>query len=421
MLLLARLAFAQSADVSVLKTASPEPVTSGGTLTYTITVSNEGPDPAATVTLTDPLPAGVLFQSISPNAGWSCVTPAAGANGTVTCSTASLAVGGVDFTVVTTVSPSVSDGTVLANVATVSSSTTDPLTNNNTSEADSNVAAPPSPTLTITKAGSPDPVTAGTNLTYTITASNNGSVDLDAAAIRDTLPSSETFVSMTPPAGWSCSGTSAITCNAAGGMPASSSAVFTLVVHVDPATPAGNVTNQAFFDSTVGGRDQTISTSVSTQVVVSADLSITKSDSPDPLVAGGNITYTINVTNPGPSNAASVTLSDTIPPSTSFVSMAPPAGWLCSGTSTVTCSTASMAAGTASFQLVVQTALSAGGTTVSNTATVSSSSDTNSANNSATATTTVNLIPSAIPLLGREGLMMLALLLAAIATITLKR
>ena len=173
-----------------------------------------------------------------------------------------------------------------------------------------------------------------------------------------------------------------------------SSAMFTLVVDVDPATPPGPLMNQAFFDTTLGGRDQTISTSVSTQVVVAADLSVAKSDAPDPVATGGNITYTIDVTNPGPSNAASVTLSDTIPASTTFVSLTPSAGWSCSGTSTITCSIASMAPGTASFQLMVQTGLSAAGTTVSNTATVSSVSDTNPANNSATASTTVSLVPT---------------------------
>jgi uncharacterized repeat protein (TIGR01451 family) len=413
----AALAFGQSADVSVLKTADPEPVSAGATLTYTITVNSEGPDDAANVVLNDPLPPGVLFQSITSNAGWSCTTPSAGTNGTVNCTTATFTPGSVTFTVVTTVSSSVSDGTVLSNIATVSSTTADPLTNNNTSEADSTVAAPPGATLAITKGGSPDPVTAGTNLTYSITASNNGLVDLDTAAVRDTLPPSTTFVSLAPPAGWTCTmpavgATGTVDCSTTT-MPAASSAAFTLVVAVSPATAPGNITNEAFFDSSVGGRDTTISTSVSTQVIVSADLSITKSDTPDPVAAGSNITYTINVANPGPSNAASVTLSDTIPASTTFVSVVPAAGWSCSGTSTITCSIASMSPGTASFQLTVKTGLGAAGTTVSNTATVSSSSDTNTANNTATATTAVSLVPA--PLLGGRELALLALLLAAIA------
>jgi uncharacterized repeat protein (TIGR01451 family) len=398
-LLFAPVVFAQSADVSVLKTASPEPVAAGGTLTYTISVSSEGPDDASNVVLTDPLPPGVLFQSVSPNAGWICTTPAANATGTLTCSTATFAPGTVEFSLVTTVSPSVSDGTHLTNVATVSSTTADPLSNNNSSETTSTVAAPPGATLNITKSGSPDPVTAGTDLTYTITASNDGGVDVDVAAVRDPLPASTTFVSVSAPAGWSCTtpppgsgGT--VTCSDSSPMPPSTSAAFTLVVHVDPSAPAGGLTNEAFFDATISGRSTTISTSVMTQVVVSADLSVSKSDSPDPVAAGGNITYTIGVTNAGPSDASSPMLSDTIPASTSFVSITSPAGWSCSGTSTITCGTASMAPSTALFQLVVKAGFSAAGTTVSNTATVSSASDTNTANNSATATTAVSLVPT---------------------------
>lgn len=244
----------------------------------------------------------------------------------------------------------------------------------------------------VSKAGAPDPVAAGGNLTYTITVTA-GASDLDSGELIDTLPASTTFVSLTAPPGWSCNSGGTIDCTM-NTMLAGTQVQFTLVVNVSASASAGTITNVVTFNTTSSGRDATTSASASTQVVVSADLSVTKSDSPDPVATGGNITYTIDVTNPGPSNAASVTLSDAIPPSTSFVSMTPASGWSCSGTSTVTCSIASMAAGTAVFQLVVKTALSAAGTTVSNTASVSSTSDTNPANNSATATTGVSLVPT---------------------------
>ena len=244
----------------------------------------------------------------------------------------------------------------------------------------------------VSKAGAPDPVTAGSNLTYTITVTA-GATDLDSGELIDTLPPSTTFVSLNAPPGWSCGTGATIDCTT-NTMFAGTQVQFTLVVKVSPSTPAGTITNVVTFNTSSNGRNATTSASASTQVVVSADLSIAKSDSPDPVAAGGNITYTITVTNPGPSDAASVTLSDTIPVGTSFVSLTPPAGWSCSGTSTITCSTASMSAGTAAFQLVVKTNVSAGGTTASNTATVASTSDTNAANNSATASTTVNLVPT---------------------------
>ena len=61
-------------------------------------------------------------------------------------------------------------------------------------------------------------------------------------------------------------------------------------------------------------------------VGTSADLSVTNSDSPDPVQALANITYTQVVTNPGPSNAANVTFTEVIPANTNFRSFVPPAG-----------------------------------------------------------------------------------------------
>ncbi|MGH2650958.1 MAG: hypothetical protein ACRDHK_07080, partial [Actinomycetota bacterium] len=79
-----------------------------------------------------------------------------------------------------------------------------------------------------------------------------------------------------------------------------------------------------------------------TAVAATADLSASKVDSPDPVVAGSNITYTINVTNAGPGAASNVSLSDTTPVGTTFVSVTPGAGWTCpplpvGGTGTQTC------------------------------------------------------------------------------------
>jgi len=60
------------------------------------------------------------------------------------------------------------------------------------------------------------------------------------------------------------------------------------------------------------------------------DLSVSISDSPDPIIAGNNITYTQSVTNNSTVvPAQNVTLTQTTPPGTTFVSMTPPAGWTC--------------------------------------------------------------------------------------------
>jgi uncharacterized repeat protein (TIGR01451 family) len=54
-------------------------------------------------------------------------------------------------------------------------------------------------------------------------------------------------------------------------------------------------------------------------------MAVKKTDSPDPVVAGSTITYTITVTNNGP-DSTSVELDDPIPSSTTFVSFTSPAG-----------------------------------------------------------------------------------------------
>src|SRR5260370_42085999 len=72
-----------SADLSVTKVDTPDPVNTGSNLTYTITVSNNGPDAAANASWSDTLPAGTTFVSMPDVSGWSCTTPAAGHNGTV--------------------------------------------------------------------------------------------------------------------------------------------------------------------------------------------------------------------------------------------------------------------------------------------------------------------------------------------------
>src|SRR5262249_13524490 len=71
-----------SADLSVTMFANPSPVLTGGTITYSITVSNAGPNAAANVTFTDVVPAGTTFQSVTPAA---CATPPVNGVGTITC------------------------------------------------------------------------------------------------------------------------------------------------------------------------------------------------------------------------------------------------------------------------------------------------------------------------------------------------
>jgi uncharacterized repeat protein (TIGR01451 family) len=139
-----------------------------------------------------------------------------------------------------------------------------------------------------------------------------------------------------------------------------------------------------------------------------ANLLVLKSDSPDPAVANGNITYVITVQNAGPLAATSATLTDVIPANTTFVSLAAAVGWTCAapavgGTGTVGCTNPSVApSAAATFTLVVK--VNAGvvsGTVIVNTATVASATtDPVTTNNAAATTTTIRVAAAACTITG---------------------
>jgi uncharacterized repeat protein (TIGR01451 family) len=121
-----------------------------------------------------------------------------------------------------------------------------------------------------------------------------------------------------------------------------------------------------------------------------ADLGVVQVDSPDPLLfGGGNVTYTVTISNAGP-DPASATLTDTLPSGTAFVSATPSQGSCIESSGVVTCEMGMMASSGSATVSVVVTPPSAG--TYTNHATVSSanSGDYNLGNNTADETTTVN-------------------------------
>src|SRR3954468_2109781 len=74
-----------SADLAVTKSGSPDTAAADADLTYTIQVTNVGPDSADGATLNDTTPTGTTFVSLSAPAGWTCMTPAVGVGGAVHC------------------------------------------------------------------------------------------------------------------------------------------------------------------------------------------------------------------------------------------------------------------------------------------------------------------------------------------------
>jgi uncharacterized repeat protein (TIGR01451 family) len=372
---------ALTADLSITKADAPDPVIVGQTLTYTLTATNSGPSDATGVTVTDTLPGGVTLVSASASQG-NC----SGTN-TISCSLGNLT-NGSSATVTIRVTPTTA-GT-LTNTASIQGGQSDPNTANNTATATTTANAVSD--LAITKTDSPDPVLAGQTLTYTIGVSNGGPSPATAVTVTDALPSGVSLVSAAPSQG-TCSGTTTVACTL-GAVAQGANATVTIMVRPNVAGTISNTVNVTGAETDTNPANN--SASASTTITPAADLVVSKTGTPNPVTAGQNLTYTIAVTNNGPSPAANPTLSDTIPNLTTFQSLTPASGWNCTtpavgATGTMSCSSTSLASGaTASFSLVVKPPGAAAGTTVSNTATASSATtDPATGNNSATVNTAV--------------------------------
>jgi uncharacterized repeat protein (TIGR01451 family) len=373
------------ADLSVVK-SGPASVNVGTPIAYPIAVTNIGPNPGLSVTLTDVLPAGTTFVSLIAPGGWGCATPAVGGTGTVTCTIASLGLGVANFTLNVTAPATPA---ALSNTAVVTS-VNEGAAGNESSTANTTVNGLAD--LSVVKNG-PAAVNVSTPIAFTIDVTATGTSPALTVALNDTLPAGTTFLSLVPAAGWTCSTPAVgsgglVNCTIASLAPGTAS--FTLNVTA-PAVPA-SVTNTAIVTSTNESAAGNESDSATTTVNGLADLSVTKSG-PASVNAGAAFSYTIAVTNTGTNAALNVSLSDVLPAGVTFTSIAAAAGWNCTtppagSNGTVTCTNASFAPGVASFTLNVTAPLSTG--SVGNTAVVTSSNEAAAGNESSTATTTLN-------------------------------
>ena len=299
-----------TADLSATKTSTPDPYVPGAGLTYTITVTNAGPSDVAGASVTDTVPAPLGAFT------WTCTSPSgACGSGTGNIATTVTLASGQSATI--TLSGTVPSGTTgtLANTAIVTapSGVTDPVPGNNSSTNTN----PSNPTadLQVTKTSTPDPYVPGAGLTYTITVTNAGPSDVAGASVTDTVPAPlGAFTwTCTSPSGACGSGTGdiATTVTLANGQ----SATITLGGTV-PSGTTGTLANTAIVTAPSGVTDPVPGNNSSTNTNPSnptADLQVTKTSTPDPYVPGAGLTYTITVTNAGPSNVAGASVTDTVP------------------------------------------------------------------------------------------------------------
>ncbi|HEY8746695.1 MAG TPA: DUF11 domain-containing protein [Tepidisphaeraceae bacterium] len=187
---------ANSADLAVTNTG-PSSVTAGTNATYTITLTNNGPNAAQGVVLSDLLPAGSTFVSMTQTTGTDAFTFAQ-SGGTVTQSAnADIASGSSDtFSLIVSAPDSLAVGANFSDTASVSSTTADSNSTNNSATVTGSIADPPAD-LAVTNTG-PASANEGDNLTYTVTVTNSGPNGATGVVLTDTLGANLRFVSATP-------------------------------------------------------------------------------------------------------------------------------------------------------------------------------------------------------------------------------
>jgi uncharacterized repeat protein (TIGR01451 family) len=262
-------------------------------------------------------------------------------------------------------------------------------------------AAASGPNLRTTIGDSPDPVAAGDSIYYTIGLQNNGTAAAQNVSLKAQVPAGTTFTGFSGDGSWMLSapdGAGKVTATKAS-VAAGASAQFTLQVTVDPPTPSGTtIKGSASVSSSPADsfpRDNGASTTTTVERVA---LAVADADSPDPVAPGHDITYYLGLVNTGKANASGVGVADVLPPGTTFVSAAAPAGWFVNsppvgGTGTVSFFAPSTPAKYGlSFSLTVHVDPgTAEGTTISDTVSVTThSAEDDTSDNSATATTLVS-------------------------------
>ena len=415
-----------SSDVSITKSASPTTVAVGSNVTYTLTPRFNGGEPPGTLapgilTVTDTLGTGLTFVS-AVGVGWTCTFAAP----VVTCTRPGpFTPNFTNMPTIAIVATVTATGTI-PNTATIAAPEADPVPANNTASV--NITGSNNGDLSISKAVSQSPVVPGFNFTFTLTPRNNGPVALavgQTVTVTDTIPAGLNLRAAITATGWTCAtvpatppfpaaGPVAVTCTrvlTAPQNPASNLPAITIPV---VATGTGTITNTACValsgpgptDPAPGNNCSSVDV-VSTPTAVAADLRVTsKTASPNPVLAGQDLTYVVTVLNAGPGAATNVVVTDTLASlvaAGSLQSAIPsqgtctPSGVTAGTTINLSCNLGTLASGAgASVTIVVRPSIATTGNR-SNTASVTSLDvgDTNRGNNSASVTSVVTAVADA--------------------------
>jgi uncharacterized repeat protein (TIGR01451 family) len=439
----------RSSDLDLAMAVSSPTVLVGGSVTYTLTLLNEGADPAYSVNVAESFPAVPALNPTSFVASQGTYDPATGVwnlaslNGPTG---APLAPNATATLALTVTAPNMAGA--LTNTANAASGNADPDTANNTASATTTVLSPASVTATKTVAGS---FQEGGTVTYTVVLANSAAFDQQnnpGDELTDVLPAQLTLVSASASAGTAVAnvGTNTVTWN--GVVPAGGSVTVTIVATIDAGTALQTVSNQgaASFDGDGNGVNEATAPTDDPGVAGNADptsfivgspaaLSATKVADVTEAIPGSTVIYTLVVTNSSSAaqlDNAGPELADTLPTGLTLVSASATSGTVTSSGNTVEWN-GSLAAG-GSVTITIEAVVGSGvvGDLV-NQGTVFFDGDGNGSNESSGLTddpglpagddpTVIRgLAPADIPTLDGLGLAALAALLAGLGLLLLRR
>ncbi len=307
-----------AADLGLTKTG-PATVVAGGDMTYVLTTTNSGPDPATGVAIVDTLPAGTSFVSGDPGCG--------AAGQTVSCPVGSLASGATATrSIVVRAAIAIAD-TAVTNTAEVRGSEIDPNPANDVASASTQVG--PAADLSVTQRA-PSTSTAGGNTTFTIVAHNAGPSTATGVTVTSQLPDDISVESVSSAQGACTVVGKTVTC-VLGNVLNGASVDMTLTIKVPPGASGRTLTNLASVtsdqpdpDGSNAAAGQTVQVvappvveppaipqQLPEPVVPKAQLSLTKTT--DQVArAGERLNYLITATNQGPDVAEEVVVTDAL-------------------------------------------------------------------------------------------------------------
>ena len=283
----------RESTVGITKATDDTELIAGGEARYTITVTNAGPSAADGAQVVDTLPPELTF--IAELSDSRC---ALAAGGEVVCSLGTLDPLETDVVrLIASVDPSAAPG-LIVNTARIRTSSPDPDPSDDIAFVVSSITQ--SARLSVSKVAASETVTAGGQAVFDITVTNEGPSTASDVVLTDTIPPGTTLVSVVTTPTLPCAAGS---CTVGDLIPGETISA-TVTVAVPPSMPAGTITNVVGASTpTPVPSTQALTAVASTEVVLEADLSVTKTLATDPVVAGLPVVYDFTVTNAGPSDA----------------------------------------------------------------------------------------------------------------------